>query len=189
MAESENKVQFGLKNVHYAPMAGDGTYSTPVAIPGAVSLSLKEDSSVNKFYADNVLYYVSNTGNGYSGDLEMARFIDQMLVDIWGFVEHSTDHTLVEYADKNPATFALLFEIDGDATAAKYVIYAVTAGKPDIGGETKGESTEPKTQSCTVNTQPLADGKLSARTTKSTPKSVLESWYTKVYLPAAEDLG
>lgn len=186
MSETENSVQFGLKNVHYAPMQSDGSYGSPVHVPGAVNLTLKEESSVTKYYADDMLYYVSNSGSGYSGDLEMARFIDQMLVDIWHFIEHSTDHTLIEQAGVEPTKFALLFEIDGDMNSSKYVMYAVTAGKPGITGETKKDSSEPKGQSCSINAQPLSNGRVSARTTAKTPKTVLDGWYKSVYIPSDE---
>lgn len=186
MNESENKVQFGLKNVHYAKMNADGSYETPVHVPGAVNLTLKEEGSITKYYADNVLFYVSHSGSGYSGDLEMARFINQMLVDIWNYIEHKTDHTLIEQAGVDSSRFALLFEIDGDANASLYVIYCVAAGRPGITGETKKDNNEPKGQSCSINAMPLSNGRVSARTTEKTPKSVIDNWYKTVYIPSDE---
>ena len=82
MANTENKVQFNLKNVHYAKMLTSGevpTWSTPVKVPGAVSLTLNPQGEVTPFYADGIVYYQTVSNNGYSGDLEMARFPDQMM--------------------------------------------------------------------------------------------------------------
>ena len=49
----KNKVQFNLKNVHYAPMTDTTTpaWDTPVPVPGAVSLALEQQGSVSPFYA------------------------------------------------------------------------------------------------------------------------------------------
>ena len=74
-----NKVKFNLKNVHAAKLTESVvqgvktyTYATPVAIPGAVSISFNAEGESKPFYADGIVYFRSNTNNGYSGDLEMA---------------------------------------------------------------------------------------------------------------------
>ena len=51
-----NKVKFGLRNCYYAKAtmgaSGDITFGTPVAMPGAVSLSLDPEGESENFYAD-----------------------------------------------------------------------------------------------------------------------------------------
>ena len=55
-----NKVTFGLSNVHIGKyeVGSDGTVTlgTPMALPGAVSLSLDPETLEIEFYADNVKY-------------------------------------------------------------------------------------------------------------------------------------
>lgn len=124
---SKDKVLFNLKNAHYAKHKVTGedgtiTFDTPVAIPGSVSLSLDAEGEVTKFYADGIVYYVCQSNNGYSGDFEVAMFPEQMMLDIWGMTK-SKNGLIVENANVQPASFALLFEVDGDTTGRKYVLY------------------------------------------------------------------
>ena len=59
-----NKVQYGLKNVYYATVTvgtNTVTYGSPVAWPGAVSLSLSAEGDTNDFYADNIKYFTAIT--------------------------------------------------------------------------------------------------------------------------------
>lgn len=185
---AENKVQFNLKNVHYALLtetieAGISSYTwgNPVAVPGAVSLSMDAEGETNKFYADGIAYYVSVANNGYSGDLEMARFPEQMLQDVWGFELDETDKVLVEQAGVNAKPFALLFQIDGDAGDNRFLLYNCTAARPNVGGSTTEDTKEPSTQTVTVTASPLTDGRIKASTTAQTSDTVRNAWFTKVW--------
>ena len=115
---TENKVKYGLKNVHYAVITpgedGAVTYGTPVHIPGAVNLSLQAQGDETKFYAEDVAYYVTTANDGYSGDLEIAVIPDAFRKDVLKEAEDETDKVLVERSNVETARFALLFEFSGD---------------------------------------------------------------------------
>lgn len=180
---AENKVRFGLKNVYYAVISGT-TYETPVSIPGAVNLDLDPVGEISKFYADDVVYYISNGNQGYEGSLEIARVPDAMLQDVWGYTIGTTSKVLTESANVEPKSFALLFQIDGDSDNEDYVLYAVTAERPSIGSKTKEDAKEPVTQEFDISATPRTDGKVFARTTATTPTATKSSWFTSVFVEA-----
>lgn len=185
---AENKVQFNLKNVHYAKLTetvSQGvtsySYATPVAVPGAVSLSLEQQGEINKFYADGIVYYQTSANNGYEGDLEMARFPDAMMQDIWGMTLDSTDKTLLEKASDLKADFALLFQIDGDAGNDCYVFYKCTATKPAVSAQTNTETKDPQTQTSTISAVARGDEKIMCRTTSESTSTIKSGWFSSVY--------
>lgn len=183
-----NKVQFGLKNVYYAKLTigsgGTATYTSPVAIPGAVNLNLAAQGNLTKFYADNMTYYSSSTNDGYEGELQVAKVPDAMLTDIFGYTLGTTSKVLTEGATAEPAHFALLFQIDGDDDNELYVIYNCVATRPAVASGTIAATKEPVAQSMTITATPLANGSVIARTTGATTTSTRNSWFSTVFQEA-----
>ena len=187
----ENKVKFGLKNVHYAvksvDTSGKVTYATPVRIPGAVNLSLSAEGDTTKFYADNTAYYVAVANDGYQGDLEVARIPESFAKDVLLESLDATDKVLVEHSDVEPKEFALLFEFAGDQHATKHVLYNCTATRPSVAGKTTENSKTPDTSTLTLTAAPLADGVVKAKTTAETPSATVSGWYNAVWQPKGEE--
>ena len=183
-----NKVQFNLKNVHYAVLTeseSDGniseSYGDVKAVRGAVSVSLTQDGEMSPFYADGVKYFIANSNQGYSGTLEMAKIPVTMLEDVWG-MENDDNGVLVENAEDEIREFALMFEIDGDEDAELYCFYKCSAARPNIDSKTNEESKEPSTQSLDLTISPLlSNGNIKAHTTDDTTTLVRKSWFNKVY--------
>ena len=188
-----NKIKYGLKNVYYAKatIASDNTatFATPVAIPGAVNLTLDPQGDRSPFYADNIEYYVSVANNGYEGDLEIALVPESFEKDILGMVEDNKD-VLLEDANAEPAHFALLFQFEGDQRAKKHVIYNCTATRQSIEGETKGENIDPKTETLSLRAAPIHVSAINkdivkAKTTDTTDSTTYSGWNSAVYVPAS----
>ena len=185
---ANNKVKFNLWNVYYAPLLTNTTskieYGTPIAIPGAVSLSLDPTGENNPFYADGVEYYTISNNMGYSGDLEIALIPESFHVDI---LKESPDSNkvLIENKDINVGKFALLFRFDGDIRAINHVMYNCSVSRPKIGSKTNEESKEVQTETLTISAKPLVKGYVKAKTGDSTPQTVYDNWFKSVYLPVA----
>lgn len=187
---AENKVRFGLKNVYYAVLtegtdSTNNSWATPVAVKGAVSLTLDSNGTDGTFYADNVAYYKTFANNGYTGTLEMARIPDSMYEDVWGFT--TTSGVMYEATGTQPKAFALLFQIEGDETAELNVFYRVVpTSKPSVGSQTVEEQVEPVTQSFDFEALPLVtgpayqNGMIKARTTDTTATAVRSAWFSGV---------
>ena len=189
MSEKNNKVKFNLKNTHYALLSvseeGEVSYSTPVPMPGAVSISLDANGEPENFYADGVAYYVINNNMGYDGDLELAMIPESFRTDV--LKEKLDDKgVLIENSDVELASFALLFEFDGDQKHIRHVLYNCSASRPGIEGKTNEDSKEVQTETLAIKAAPLANGMVKAKTGNTTDATAYNDWYKAVYMPTEE---
>ena len=190
MSNKKNKVKFNICNVHYALITvseeGEVTFGMPVAMPGAVSLSLEPNGEPSNFYADGYAYYTISNNMGYEGDLELAMVPESFRTDV---LKESLDDNsvLVESANVETANFALLFEFDGDVKKIRHVLYNCSAARPNIESATNEEEIEVQTETLAITAAPLANGYVKARTGDSTTDTVYTGWYTSVYMPTVTD--
>lgn len=182
-----NKIKYGISKCYYAVATDDGTgtltYSTPVALPGAVSLSLEAQGDTNNFYADNIVYFSSSANNGYQGDLELALLPDSFRTAVLGEELDATSGIYAEYSNKPTVEFALLFQFEGDESATRHCMYRCTASRPATNGSTKEESIEPQTESITITAMPRISDELVKSRCPSTA-SAYNNWFASVVEPA-----
>ncbi len=186
-----NKVKFGLKNVHYAVITETVTngevsitYGMPVAIPGAVNLTLDAAGESVQFYADDMVYYEENTNDGYTGSLEMALIPDDFRVAVLGD-ELDANGALIENKDAKAKHFALLFEFDGDAKKTRHVLYYVLASRPSVAGATTTNTKEPQTETLNITARPAPNtGDVKAKVPQGS--AAYEDFFESVYTKASE---
>ena len=188
-----NKIKYGIKNVYYAVATlaanNSATYDTPVALPGAVSLTLDPEGDNNIFYADNIAYYTTYANNGYSGSLELALIPDAFRKDVLGEIEDNKD-VLVEEQGAPSVHFALMFQFEGDVKATRHVMYNCVASRPTTNGSTKEASIEPQTETINLTATSVYNASLDkdivkARTSDTTDSTTYSGWFTSVYTPTA----
>ena len=186
MADKSNKVKYNLKNTHYAllTVAEDGSvaYGTPVSLPGSVSLSLDANGEPENFYADGIAYYVINNNMGYEGDLELALIPESFRTDVLN-EKLDSKGVLIENSEVELASFALLFEFDGDQKHIRHVMYNCSASRPGIEGKTNEDSKEVQTETLTIKSTPLSSGLVKAKTGNTTDETTYNNWYKAVYIP------
>lgn len=189
-----NRVRFGLKNVHWASVtettqSGVTTtaYGTPVAWPGAVNLTVNEATGDNSvFRADDSDYYIiQGSSQGFDGSYECAEIPEAVETDILGAAKDD-DGVICDGANDVVKYAALLFEIDGDASARRYCIPKVLFKKPGISAETTGtDGNQPQTRTLNFTASPRPDDKLSRfHTGDTTSTTTYNGWFGSVYTPS-----
>ena len=196
MSIKNNKVHFGIKNVHYALVtettttAGTSTtYGSPVAMPGAVSIDLSANQETTEFYADDGVYYITQNDATYEGDLTIADIPDQFKKDVFGDKEDSSG-VLVETTGNPVKYFALMFETTGDAGGHRTLFYKCSATRPNASGQTKEETTEVQPMTLSIKAIPRVDldtvGGETKRLTQANVKegaSAYANFFQAVYEP------
>ena len=184
-AAAENTVIFGLSNVHYAIISDeDGSYGTPKKLPGAVSLSISREGSVDTFWADNSGYASFDASNaGYSGTLTIAHMPKEALVDILGYKE--TNGVTWEDANAPTKRFALLFEVSSNTKPERFAYYEGTLSRPESDANTRTDSTTPDTQalSITMAAHHFDDSTVTAKGFSVKGDTGYENWFTAVQKP------
>lgn len=166
-------------------MKTDSGYSTPVAMPGSVSLSLEQQGEVNKFYADGLIYYQAAANNGYEGDLELALIPESFREDVLN-EEKDDKGVLFENSNKTGSEFAFGFQIDTDENPILFWFFNCTATRPSVEASTKEDTIEPETDTLTISCAPDDDGYVRAKTTDEAYDAVKDTWFTQVYTKSGE---
>lgn len=168
--------------MHYAKKSAqeEQRFETPVAIPGAVSITLEQQGELTPFWADGVKYYVSASNGGYEGDLEVALIPDKFREDILG-EEADANGVLMENVNTETAEFALGFQVDGDTNPTLFWFYSCTATRPSIEATTTEDTKEPNTDTLTISCGADENGYVRAKTTDTSYANVQEAWFTEVY--------
>lgn len=187
---SKNKVTFGLDKVHIAfidTASEELAWETPIAIPGAVGWSPEPQGESSTFYADNTAYFVVNSNNGYTGELEIALIPDAILAEMLGW-EIDSNGALIEVSNAIPKKFALIGQILGDASNRRFVYYNCIANRPSKELATKGESTEVNADTLSVTISPIEVGdKMIVRADlelNETNATAFNGFFGAVYKPA-----
>lgn len=177
----ENKVLFGLSNVHVWPITStdtDGvpTYGTVIKIPGAVEIKISAKGDITEFKADNVTYYQCPNNNGYDGEAKIAKTPEEFRVQILGEIKDANG-VLVESADAKPSEFAMAFQFEGDKSAARHVLYRCSITRPDIESKTKEDKTDPNTESLKINMSPRLDNMYVKAYCEKDNKTAYDKWF------------
>src|SRR5690625_1834420 len=191
---NDNKVTFGMHNVHYATYEIDEegvvTFDTPVAIPGAVEMTNDAVGDPIEFYADNMIYYYADNNQGYEGVLTIADLPQSFKEQILKEEVEKDDEVLLEYADVQTRPFALMFEFLGDAKSRRHVLFNCNAQRPGLNPQAKTESVEPHTIELNYKSTPIMLNErpiVKASTTVKTSQSVYNTWFQSVYIPPVEE--
>ena len=145
---AENKVKFGVSNLHFGTYnvsdAGVVTLGTPFHLPGTTEIKMDAESEENKFYADNVVYWSGYSDNGYSGEITNALFTDEFKKQFMNYVELD-DGGLAQIKGQQNKNVYIMFESDGDKEKRRGILYNCSLGQISREYATTDDKTEPQT--------------------------------------------
>lgn len=155
---SNNKVTYGLTNVHYSKATanedGSYTFATPVRLYGAQEFTSDVVGGTSQVYADDsvIATLVQNAGRTLS--LKVTDIPDEFKADILGYKKLENGN-LVEITNAEVVTFALGVEFQGDAKARRVWFYLCTVTPINEASKTKADSVEANAVTLNITARPI----------------------------------
>lgn len=185
------RIRYGISNAYYAiATAGTGgalTYASPVAMPGAVAVSLEPSGEEITEFADNVEWFIQALNNGYTGTLELEEIPESFRTDVMGEEKDSAD-VLWENSTANQKEFALLFQFeiadDPSVTGKRTALLRCKASRPQIAGSTKGANITPEHETLNITAMPRINDHYTKASCEST-SAKYATWFSAVVTKTA----
>ena len=186
----EKPLRYGVNNAYYAKKTSSG-YAAPVRMRGLRQITISPEGSTDKFYADDGVYYITDTNTGRSGSVEIAGLNDQAYQDLLGYVTDDNGIVL-EDSDAKAAEVALLFDCQNDGEKpTRFVMYSVKFSRPSEEHNTKEDTTSPDTLTLDYEAAPaeftfggetrrFVGGHIDYSTDTAT---AYDAWFTEVKTP------
>ena len=126
---TENKVTYGLENVHVAPIqsiseTGVITYGQVFRFPGAMELTLDPKGDSGSVKADNIDYHFINSNEGYEGKFKIPHIIEAFATKILGDVKDPSTGVVTEKQMQRQPT--LLLCLNSLAMLTRHVMSCIT---------------------------------------------------------------
>lgn len=174
---NDNRVEYGLKNVHFAPMTSQSTFATPIHMPGAASIKLSpvNETIEEELYHGDISYCILN--KGYTGTLNLALIPDEFSLSCLCFKEEN--EMIVESTEPHHKAFALLFEFDGDSQKTRHILYNCIASRTDLESETKSSNNTITTNSIPLRVLPY-DFKKIVKAKVKQESSKYDTWFNEI---------
>lgn len=158
---AENKVTYGLTNVHYSKVSIDssGGYSfdVPVRLYGAQEFTSDIIGGSQQVYADDQVMATLTQNAGRTITLKLTELSDEFKVDILGYKKLDNGN-LVEIANSDVVTFSLGLEFQGDAKARRVWFYLCTVTPINESTKSKTDSVEANAISLSITSRPIEVG-------------------------------
>ena len=145
MANTKNKVRFGVSHVVFAVEADGVLANEWVDLAGAVQISFTPQNSSNVFYADNMGYYTTTGAASDEFSIELADMTDEAKIALLGYIQDATSGMLIEPVNAKHATFAMGYQVEGDGNTLRGIKYGCTLNRPTEERNTTTDSTDPDT--------------------------------------------
>ncbi len=158
---ANNKITYGLRNVHYsiATQGTDGTwtFATPIVLPGAQEFSSDIVGGSTSVYADDIVIanLVQNAGRTLT--LKLTELTEEFKINVLGY-KRLTNGNLVEVANAPVITFALGIEFQGDAKARRAWFYLCNVTPISESTKSKTDSAEANAVTLNITARPIEVG-------------------------------
>lgn len=180
--KAENKVTFGLENVHWSKptveTGGSISYSKPEKLSGSIELQLDPQSTDIKLKADNIDYYVSASNDGYTGKVIMYNVPEEFLQYAVG--EEKVGELIAERSNSQGKPITLLFQIEGDVHAVRHCLTQVVVKRPKVNSKTKDGSNFNNVELEFISSPRATDKVVKYKTSKNTSEETYNNFFNEV---------